>query len=150
MFPKTQALWYFYSTHDNLNRYQRRTTAFTLVCSVLTFTAFLIVFDTLVKCGTCHPNKLQIGTSSTEKGGGVDEFPHSTLMPFCLPLLRPQISDYESDAPGGRCSLQLPAKCSRAHDVPPGPERRREANQHPAVANCPRTRAESIGLLQRS
>lgn len=48
-------------------------------------------------------------------------------MPFCLPLLRPQISDYESDAPGGHCSLQLLAKCSSAHYVPQG------ANQRPTV-----------------
>lgn len=45
-------------------------------------------------------------------------------MSFCLPLLRLQISDYESDAPGGRSSLQLLAKCSSAHYVPRGGRQR--------------------------
>lgn len=49
---------------------------------------------------------------------GVNECTHSTVMSFCLPLLRLEISDYESDAPGGHCSLQLRAKCSSAQYVP--------------------------------
>lgn len=48
-------------------------------------------------------------------------------------LLRLQISDYVSDAPGGHCSLQLLAKCSCAHCVPQGLNQQQEANQHPMV-----------------
>lgn len=42
---------------------------------------------------------------------GVTECALSMLAAFCLPLLRLQISYNESDPPGGRRSLQLPAKC---------------------------------------
>lgn len=45
-------------------------------------------------------------------------------MSFRLPPLRLQISDYESDAPGGRSSLQLLAKCSSTHYVPRGGHQR--------------------------
>lgn len=74
---------------------------------------------------------------------GVNECTNSTLMPFCLPLLRLQISDYESDAPGGHCSLQLLAKCSSAHYVPQGAHQQREANQRPTVEKAAFTNVNS-------
>ena len=51
------------------------------------------------------------------RGVGVNECTHSRLMSFCLHFLKVQISDYASDVPGGNCSLQLLAKCSRAHTM---------------------------------
>lgn len=65
--------------------------------------------------------KLQINRyRNLRRGMGVNECTQSTLTAFCLPFLRLQISDHESDAPGGHCSLQLLAKCSSAHYIPKG------------------------------